>query len=113
MDNAIPYAPVHPPIPAGEARELMPFEAMQLIGDALKQAKAIPDQMRRAAYATKLMQFNRYPGWSYEFSDDADTRMRGADMRAELLREQQQIDPDFAIWNKHVPEKVRNGGRWS
>lgn len=113
MDNAIPYTTVHAPIPVGETRELMPFEAMQLLGDVVKRAAAMPDQLRRAAYVSALARFGRSPGWSYEFSDDAGVRMHGDNLLAELRHEQQQIDPDFVIWNKHCHPACKNGARYA
>jgi len=102
--SAIPYAATPVPIPVGEARPVMPFEAAPYFP-----ALEIPDQLRRSAYVSALARFD----WSHEFSDDASVARAGRRRLEELRHEQEQIDPDFAIWNKHCHPACKNGARYA
>lgn len=47
--------------------------------------------------------------WSHEWSDDGAKYMRGRQQRKELEAMRVEIDPDYAVWNQHCPERYRNG----
>ena len=69
-------------------------------------------QLRRAAYVSALARFGKSPGWDFERGDDM-RRIREARQQLETLRhEQQQIDKDFSLWNKHAHARCANGARW-
>jgi hypothetical protein len=69
---------------------------------------ALPEhemQLRRAAYVSML----RRHDWSHEMSDDAGAYRRGRQALEQLRQEQQTIDPDFNIWNRHCAERCKDG----
>jgi hypothetical protein len=47
--------------------------------------------------------------WSYKYSDDHRAWESGSKSRKTLLELQEQIDPNFQVWNSIAPEDWHNG----
>lgn len=60
---------------------------------------------KRAEYVKALKQHD----WTYQWSDDGAKWRRGSESRKALVAMQPELDPDFAIWNQHCPERYRDG----
>ena len=45
--------------------------------------------------------------WAFEYSDCGHTYRKGLQSRASLRIQQQKIDPDFRVWNRHCPPLYR------
>ena len=45
--------------------------------------------------------------WTYEYSDDFRVFSAGSEQRKVLYRMQQDLDPNYEVWNKHAPEMFR------
>lgn len=60
-------------------------------------------QARRAEYVSRLIRHD----WDYAYSDDYNAFLRGQRERDALNALQSQVDPDYALWNKHAPEGYR------
>lgn len=68
--------------------------------------------LRRAAYVAMLARFGISPGWSFEKRLAGVELLKARDKWEALVHEQQQIDPDFSLWNKHAHARCANGARW-
>ena len=66
------------------------------------------ESLRVAHYRLAL----RVHDWRHEFSDSVDVRMRGSHELAALRMQQQELDPDFRIWNEHCHPHCQNGRRY-
>jgi hypothetical protein len=47
--------------------------------------------------------------WSYKYSDDHRAWENGSKSRKTLLELQEQIDPNFQVWNSIAPEDWHDG----
>ncbi len=59
--------------------------------------------LRRTAYIAALVRMD----WFFEWSDDRPAYQAGRARLAELKAEQEQIDADGALWNRHAAPEYR------
>lgn len=84
-------------------KHVHPAFASLLNGFASVPADALAIQ--RATYVSLLVKQD----WSAEFSDDGDVARRGRASLRELRMLQRELDPEFELWNRHVPAACLNG----
>lgn len=59
------------------------------------------------SYMEKYKSLLTYHDWFYDYSDDHNVWTKGAKERAELRALQQNLDPDYEIWNTFAPDDFK------
>lgn len=80
-------------------QELLEFAENSILGD-------VPSAKDRYIQELKLHD------WYYDMSDDHRVWVKGKNQRHDLGKLQQQVDPNFDIWNQYCPEAFKVFKTW-